>query len=115
VLAPGALNGLMAYDWPGNVQELENLIERALIQSRGGMLSLEILSAPQVPVGREVTQDAGRNRTVLSRWTSIWVKPQELRSSSWDADFAAGHLQSLPDMLGIERKGMRQLNGFYNY
>jgi DNA-binding NtrC family response regulator len=66
VLAPGALDRLMAYDWPGNVRELENLIERALIQSRGDMLSFETLSAPQVPVGPEVTGDAARNRTVLS-------------------------------------------------
>jgi DNA-binding NtrC family response regulator len=56
----------MVYDWPGNVRELENMIERALIQSRGGMLSFETLSAPQVPMGREVTRDVGRNRTVLS-------------------------------------------------
>jgi transcriptional regulator with GAF, ATPase, and Fis domain len=66
VLAAGAINRLMAYDWPGNVRELENLIERALIQSRGGMLSFETLSAPQVLGGREVTRDAGRNRTALS-------------------------------------------------
>jgi len=66
VLAAGAIERLMAYDWPGNVRELENLIERALIQSTGDMLSFETLSAPQVPVGRGVTHDAGRNRTVLS-------------------------------------------------
>jgi transcriptional regulator with GAF, ATPase, and Fis domain len=67
VLAAGAIDRLMAYDWPGNVRELENMIERALIQSRrGGVLSFETLSAPQVPVGREVTRDAGRNRTVFS-------------------------------------------------
>jgi DNA-binding NtrC family response regulator len=65
-LAPGALDRLMVYDWPGNVRELENLIERALIQSRGNMLSFETPSAPQVPVGREVAQDAGQNRNVLS-------------------------------------------------
>jgi transcriptional regulator with GAF, ATPase, and Fis domain len=67
VIAPGALDRLMAYDWPGNVRELENLIERALIQSRGGgNLSFETLLAPRVPGGRERTRDAGRNRTVLS-------------------------------------------------
>jgi DNA-binding NtrC family response regulator len=66
VLALGALDRLMAYDWPGNVRELENLIERALIQSKGGMLSFETLLAPQVSVGREVTRDAGRNRTLRS-------------------------------------------------
>jgi transcriptional regulator with GAF, ATPase, and Fis domain len=66
VLPPSALDRLKAYDWPGNVRELENLIERALIQSRGDKLSFETLSAPRVPVGREVTRQAGRNRTVLS-------------------------------------------------
>ncbi len=29
VLAPGAIDRLIAYDWPGNVRELENMIERA--------------------------------------------------------------------------------------
>jgi len=43
VLAPGAIDRLIAYDWPGNVRELENMIERALIQHHGGVLSFETL------------------------------------------------------------------------
>jgi len=66
VLAAGAIDRLIAYDWPGNVRELENMIERALIQHRSGVLSFETLLAPQVPGGREVTRDAGPNRTLLS-------------------------------------------------
>jgi transcriptional regulator with GAF, ATPase, and Fis domain len=65
VLTPSALDRLMAYDWPGNVREMENLIERALIQQRNGVLSFETLLTPRVPVSHEVTRDAGRNRTVL--------------------------------------------------
>lgn len=57
VLAPGFLERLMAYDWPGNVRELENIIERALIQSRGDMLSIEMLSAPQVAAGTNETYE----------------------------------------------------------
>lgn len=32
------MDALMAYDWPGNIRELENIIERAMILSRNGVL-----------------------------------------------------------------------------
>jgi transcriptional regulator with GAF, ATPase, and Fis domain len=32
-LAPGAIDRLLQYDWPGNVREVANVVERALIQS----------------------------------------------------------------------------------
>jgi len=38
-LAPGALDQLMRYAWPGNARELENAVERELIVSRGRSLS----------------------------------------------------------------------------
>src|SRR5512139_791391 len=66
VLAPGAIDGLIAYDWPGNVRELENMIERALIQHRGGVLSFVTLLPPAVSRGREVVEETGRNRALLS-------------------------------------------------
>ncbi len=37
-VAPGALDRLMRYSWPGNARELENAVERALIVSRGAPL-----------------------------------------------------------------------------
>ncbi len=43
-LAPGAIDQLMSYDWPGNVREVENLVERALVQYRGGMLTFDTLT-----------------------------------------------------------------------
>jgi DNA-binding NtrC family response regulator len=32
------MDALAKYDWPGNIRELENIIERALILSRGNTL-----------------------------------------------------------------------------
>jgi DNA-binding NtrC family response regulator len=38
-----AMRGLMAMDWPGNVRQLQNVIERAVILSHGNILNEEIL------------------------------------------------------------------------
>jgi formate hydrogenlyase transcriptional activator len=37
---------LQAYDWPGNIRELQNLLERAVIVSPGGQLRVEVPEAP---------------------------------------------------------------------
>ena len=37
-VSPDVIDALMAYDWPGNIRELENMIERAMILSRNGIL-----------------------------------------------------------------------------
>ncbi|NLI81759.1 MAG: sigma-54-dependent Fis family transcriptional regulator [Deltaproteobacteria bacterium] len=39
---------LLKYDYPGNVRELENIMERAVVVSRGSVISLEDLPFPQV-------------------------------------------------------------------
>jgi transcriptional regulator with GAF, ATPase, and Fis domain len=45
VIAPGALQRLMNYAWPGNIRELQNLVERDLIQHRGGQLLFDSLQS----------------------------------------------------------------------
>ncbi|MEW6663998.1 MAG: sigma 54-interacting transcriptional regulator [Thermodesulfobacteriota bacterium] len=37
-----AMDSLMRYPWPGNIRELRNVIERALILSKGSTLSVEL-------------------------------------------------------------------------
>lgn len=39
-------NTLIEYDWPGNIRQLENCVERAVILKRGGELSSADLSLP---------------------------------------------------------------------
>jgi len=43
-LSPHALNELSHYDWPGNIRELEHLIERSVLLSRGN--AIERISLP---------------------------------------------------------------------
>jgi DNA-binding NtrC family response regulator len=46
-IVPAALSVLAAYDWPGNIRELENVVERAAILSDG----VEIQAADIPPLG----------------------------------------------------------------
>jgi transcriptional regulator with GAF, ATPase, and Fis domain len=41
-LTRAALVGLQNYDWPGNIRELRNVIERAVILARGGPLYFDV-------------------------------------------------------------------------
>ena len=42
-IAPDAMNALVAYEWKGNVRELENVIERAVVMSEGQIITTEYL------------------------------------------------------------------------
>jgi two-component system response regulator AtoC len=43
-VSQAAMNMLMDYDWPGNIRELENIIERATVLSRGQVITEEHVS-----------------------------------------------------------------------
>jgi len=45
-LAQGAIDRLLRYDWPGNVREVANVVERALIQSNGKPLTFDDIAVP---------------------------------------------------------------------
>jgi transcriptional regulator with GAF, ATPase, and Fis domain len=50
LLARGVIDRLISYHWPGNARELENVVERALILSKGGPLTLEdLLGGQSIP------------------------------------------------------------------
>ncbi len=52
---------LQAYSWPGNIRELQNVIERAVILARGGPLRFDLAlpaGASTAPTRRERTQES---------------------------------------------------------
>ncbi|NOY69141.1 MAG: sigma-54-dependent Fis family transcriptional regulator [Deltaproteobacteria bacterium] len=57
-LAPRAADMLMRYEWPGNIRELENSIERAVILSRGEVITPDLLPDAVRSVGGETEEEA---------------------------------------------------------
>ncbi len=62
VVEPAVINCLENYDWPGNIRELQNVVERILLVAEDGRISIEHLP-------REIIHEAvGHSR---QRWESI--------------------------------------------
>ena len=50
-IAPETMSALSSYHWPGNIRELQNLVERAVILSNSGVLPNPLPPAGTQPVG----------------------------------------------------------------
>ena len=48
-LTTAHISTLRRYDWPGNIRELQNVIERAAILAAGGKLSFDLGATPARP------------------------------------------------------------------
>ena len=57
---PGTMDKLIEYDWPGNVREVSNVVERALIQSNGKTLIFDEITSriPQNASGSHKKKDS---------------------------------------------------------
>jgi len=74
---PKTMTALCSYEWPGNIRELQNLIERAVILSNDGVLpnplsSAEIQSVIVVPVATTL-RDSERTLILRTLQTVGWV------------------------------------------
>src|ERR1700740_2583738 len=77
-ISPAVMKGLMAWDWPGNIRELENFIERAVIVTSGRSLEpplgeLRKTNTVAFPHAeqRNVEQVAGERTNSQSDQTSV--------------------------------------------
>jgi len=77
-ISPAVMRGLTAWDWPGNIRELENFMERAVIVTRGKSLDpplgeLRKTNTIELPRSdqREISQSAGDTTNSRSNRISV--------------------------------------------
>ncbi len=66
--APRAMEMFASYDWPGNIREVRNVVERAMVVSKGNQIQAEDLSFPfpslSDPSGWESLDDVEKDHIV---------------------------------------------------
>jgi formate hydrogenlyase transcriptional activator len=105
---------LSHYHWPGNIRELENFIERAVILSSGSMLDIPVSELPQR--SKTTVVDTPRSLTTLEDVEREHIR-QALQEANWLVGGPSGAaarlgmkrttLQSKMAKLGIERPSAR--------
>ena len=63
-LSPEALQLLIGYDWPGNIRELQNVIERSAVMADGGLILPEHLSKYIAAMGKLPSMQTGGSDAV---------------------------------------------------
>src|SRR5277367_949827 len=76
-ISPETMFALVSYQWPGNIRELQNFIERSVIISSGDVLSPPLGSLPSVaasePSGAITLEDAERDHIRKTLEETRWV------------------------------------------
>jgi DNA-binding NtrC family response regulator len=100
-LSPEAMTVIMDYPWPGNIRELENMLERAVILASGPLIRAEDL--PIQSQGHK-NQDWSADQVIPSGLTLNEVLEMVEKKMILNALAKTGHVQShAADLLGIAR------------
>jgi len=99
VLGPGSLARLLQHDWPGNIRELENTIERAVILCLGERISLSELPG-------HIRQSAGDPAPAVPR-PGMTLKEMEQDLIRVTLEQTAGNRTRAAEILGISRQTLQ--------
>ncbi len=104
-IAPGTLDALERYDWPGNIREFENVVQQGVILSRNGVLDLAHFT------GERIRRDTGSCTDKLHALVDVQrVHIQRvLESTGWRIEGASGAARILGLCASTLRTRMKKL------
>lgn len=98
-ISSAALRELESYDYPGNIRELRNILERAILVSREPMLTPRDLRFEAPPASLEAGDDSARGLTLAE---------VERRHVERTLRQCGGHVERTAELLGVPRSTLYQ-------
>jgi len=102
------MNTLVRYDWPGNIRELQNVIERAVIVSTGPVLKAPLddlrtrVSSAESSNGGSASEDSGTMRGVLED-----AERKQILSALKQAKWVVAGPKGAAALLGMKRSTLQ--------
>ncbi|MGE5799223.1 MAG: helix-turn-helix domain-containing protein, partial [Syntrophaceae bacterium] len=100
-IKPESVKLMMAYSWPGNIRELENILERAINQSEDNKIDLTDLIFPKSVADQEV-----RQRRILQDGLRKSIDQNEKELILNAISRAGGNKAEAARMLNIQRSSL---------
>jgi len=112
-ISPEAVTVLAEYGWPGNVRQLENVMERLVVTGRREMIQVDDLSPEiRVPGQLSLRPRRERRRTVADE---LFKKLKEDRESFWTAVYPLYMNREITrsNVRDLVHKGLEEARGNY--
>ena len=104
-IEPGAMRTLQAYAWPGNIRELRNFCENAVVLRKGGKLS-EFDLDPRFRGSPSTPAAAGSSDTASS--PTLSVEQNEKRILREALIKSRGNRTKAAELMGISRRTLHR-------
>jgi transcriptional regulator with PAS, ATPase and Fis domain len=106
MIAPDAIDVLMNYDWPGNIRELQNAIEHAIIICEGQVIQPTDLPEKMQFTDPKVRVNIPANRLDLKNILNEVLEKTEHQLINRALELTGGNRTKAAELLGISRRGL---------
>ena len=106
-VTPDALAALLEHPWPGNIRELENLMERTVLLSDGDEIRLEDLTGLRGPIGPAAVEDDALDGLGLKEYVRVHLAKLERTRILRVLDAEDHNVTRAARRLGISRKSLQ--------